>query len=65
VTNGRFQDGNGTVSFIEFLLGLAKLAGSTSEEWNWGSGGKCLANKYEVGLIINMYIYICIDIDIL
>mmetsp|Transcript_87429 Transcript_87429/g.121336 ORF Transcript_87429/g.121336 Transcript_87429/m.121336 type:complete len:179 (+) Transcript_87429:68-604(+) len=26
------KDGNGTVSFIEFLLGLAKLAGSTSEE---------------------------------
>ena len=25
------EDGNGTVSFIEFLLGLAKLAGSTSE----------------------------------
>ncbi|CAJ1440928.1 unnamed protein product [Effrenium voratum] len=26
------KDGNGTVSFIEFLLGLAKLAGGTSEE---------------------------------
>ncbi|CAE8680095.1 unnamed protein product, partial [Polarella glacialis] len=25
------KDGNGTVSFIEFLLGLAKLAGGTSE----------------------------------
>mmetsp|Transcript_97385 Transcript_97385/g.270897 ORF Transcript_97385/g.270897 Transcript_97385/m.270897 type:complete len:181 (-) Transcript_97385:108-650(-) len=26
------KDGNGTVSFIEFLLGLAKLAASTSED---------------------------------
>ena len=26
------KDGNGTVSFIEFLLGLAKLAGGASEE---------------------------------
>uniref|UniRef100_A0A7S4UEJ7 EF-hand domain-containing protein n=1 Tax=Alexandrium monilatum TaxID=311494 RepID=A0A7S4UEJ7_9DINO len=26
------KDGNGTVSFIEFLLGLAKLAAGTSEE---------------------------------
>ena len=31
------EDGNGTVSFIEFLLGLAKLAGSTSE----AATGRC------------------------
>mmetsp|Transcript_81504 Transcript_81504/g.143935 ORF Transcript_81504/g.143935 Transcript_81504/m.143935 type:complete len:178 (-) Transcript_81504:86-619(-) len=30
------KDGNGQVSFIEFLLGLAKLAGGTSEEQKLG-----------------------------